>query len=262
MFINDRIITKKVDLKDIAAKASQPKTVRSLDEILAEIDAKNKAVKTAGTTTKTASVQPTAKAAAPVAAPVAAAPKAEPKVATASTTTTTNTSTVNVEVKVAGMPDFIKEKIEEKKGDGEKGEDKKDDKKDDKPAFMGKKEEEKACSASANKTLKVAKKLDFRGWNAEEVVAAWGQHGSMDKCVANVNGKTSDPKTYCGLLQIASVEAGKMVKAASTEAAKAAPKPAVFKKIAKLTEKEKSFLNKYYTKLYGSEYVNALLENY
>jgi hypothetical protein len=260
MFINDRIITKKVDLKDL--KTVQPKKARSLDEILAEIDAKNKATKTAGSnaSVKTASTQ--------VQAPAAPAAEA-PKVATAST----NAKTVNVEVKVAGMPDFIKEKIEEKKGDGDKKDEGKEEKKDDKPAFMEKKEEEKACSmaASAPKTMKVAKKLDFRGWKAEEVVAAWGQHGSMDKCIANVtaakndkgDAACTDPKLYCGLLQVASTEAGKMVKAASTEAPKTEqPKPSVFKKIAKLSDKEKSFLSKYYSKLYGSEYVAALLENY
>lgn len=246
MFNSDKIMTKQISFAEAekARQAKLAKPARSLDQILAEIDANNK---------------------------TAASQK---KVATASTATTTVIATPaaplapeapKVEVKVAGIPDFIQEKIDAKKGkDGDKDEDKKEEKGDKKEE---KKDVEEACMASTAKTLKIAKKLDFRPWSSNEIVAAWGQHGSMDKCVVNVQGKTSDPLTYCGLLQIASTEASKMIKAASvaapkTQASVAAPKPPQFKKIAKMTEKEKSFLSEYYSKLYGQEYVSALLEKY
>jgi hypothetical protein len=250
MFINDQISIKKISLEEAVAKAKNASKPRSLDEILASIDASNKGqVKTASSDAqvKTASAEKTVE-----------APKAEPVKAAAEVQTA---STTKVEVKVAGMPDFLKEKIEEK------SDDKKDDKKEEAPMPFEKKDDKKedkkeseiACKASAKKSFKVAKKLDFRGWTAQDTVKAWEQHGTMDKCCDNVKGQTNNPKMYCALLQVASKEAGEIVKTAS---AQAAPKQPVWKKVAKLTEKEKSFLREYYSKLYGQEYVSALLENY
>jgi len=135
----------------------------------------------------------------------------------------------------------------------------------------GKKEKEEAkcadneakCAESAPKTLKMAKSLDFRQWAAEDVVTAWGQHGSFDKCVANVDGLVNEPKTYCKLLQVASGKADAIVKTAAAKKTekKAAPK-GVFKKLAKLSDDELAFLKEYWRNLYGDEYVASMTKDY
>lgn len=228
-FFNARIVTKQVPLG--AALKAESKPARTLDEILADVKAKGQ-VKTA------AAVTPQVKTAA-VEAPVAEAPKVEVK-----------------EAKKA-LPDFIQKKIDEKAGKkdekdekGEKGEkDKKEEKKD--------KKEEKASASP--RTIKMAKSLDFRGWEAEDVVKAWGQHGSHEKCVANVKKLVNEPATYCKLLQVASNKAASIVKTAAVK--KASPK-GVFKKLAKLSDEETSFLKKYWTELYGAEYVESMMKDY
>jgi hypothetical protein len=254
-FFGSRIITKSVSMEDAIAKAKEPRKVRSLDEILAEIDAKNKQSKVAAAAPAKAEVKTAA-----VEAPKAEAPKAE--VAKAEVKAEAPKAETNVEVKVAkGMPDFIKQKIEERNGkDGDKKDedgDKKDDKKDD-----DKKEKEAGCMAGAKLApQKWAKSLDFRQWEATDVVRAWEQHGGTEKCASNVKGKVSDPKVYCELLKTASEQAGKMIKAAESKG-KAEKKGGVFKKIAKLTDDEKSWLADYYRELYGEDYVSAMLADY
>ena len=231
-FFNARIVTKQVPLG--AALKAESKPARTLDEILADIQQKGQ-VKTA------AAVAPQVKTAA-VEAPVAEAPKAEEKKAEAP----------KVEVKEAkkDLPDFIQKKIDEKAG--KKDEDKKDDKDE--------KDEKKEEKASASpRTIKMAKSLDFRGWEAEDVVKAWGQHGSHEKCVANVKKLVNEPATYCKLLHVASNKAASIVKTAAVK--KASPK-GVFKKLAKLSDEETSFLKKYWTELYGSEYVESMMKDY
>ena len=133
--------------------------------------------------------------------------------------------------------------------------------------------------ASGKKLLKIAKQLDFRSWEAEDVVKAWEQHGSIKGCIKNVTKETSDPKTYCGLLQVASQVAGEiMVKKAkatkgqaktakkniktSSETKKRDTNKGVWKKIAKLTDKERGMLKEYWAKLYGDKYVQSLLNDY
>lgn len=239
-FYANRISTKSISLEEAAAKAKGAKQAPDLDTILAEIDAKNKAVKVA------AQAPQVVKTASTSAAPTEAAAPAAPA----------------VQVKVAEMPDFIKKKIEEKEG---KGGDDKAEKKPFEEKKDEKKEEKEACGTCASKkpvSFKMARKLDFRAWPAEDVVKAWGQHGTMDKCMANVGSMASDAKLYCGLLQVASQEAGKVIKAAAAKAAPQTKTAGTFKKVAAMTEKEKSFLKEYYTKLYGQAYVDALLENY
>jgi len=159
----------------------------------------------------------------------------------------------------APAPKVEEKKAEEPKKD-EKGE-KKEDKKDE-PEKEEMKKEESAKPVS----LKVAKSLDFRGWEAEDIVKAWAQHGNLEKCCSNVKGKVNDEKTYCGLLQVASNEAGKIIKQAAAEkqekVASKVEKTARFKKLAKLTEEERAALAEYWGKLYGDAYVKAMLEDY
>ena len=252
-FISNRLVTKSVTLEEALAKAKSPVVARSLDDMLGALDKQNKQVKVAA-------------AAQPVKTAEAKAPEAT--------------------VKVAEVPESFKEhqfKPKGEKDDGEKKEDKKEDgekkeeKKDDKPDFLKDKEEKKedkkddkkegcsACAATkAPVVLKIAQSLDFRGWEAPDVVTVWKQHGSIEKCMENVQKLASDPRTYCGLLKAASVEAEKvMVKVASAKAQEPAKKTAAtFRKIAKLTDKEKSWLRDYFTNLYGPEYVEALLSDY
>jgi hypothetical protein len=155
-------------------------------------------------------------------------------------------------------------KEQKEKGEVEVAEDKKDDKKDEKKE----KKEEKACVSENKKTLKVAKQIDFRNWEAQDVVKAWEQHGSLANCVKNVGSDTSDPKTYCGLLQVASQVAGDILvkKAKAKKPAKKAatekPTKGAWKKLAKLTEKERTMLEQYWRKLYGDKYVDSLLTDY
>lgn len=116
--------------------------------------------------------------------------------------------------------------------------------------------------ASSKKTLKMAAALDFRNWDASAVVDAWNQHKTVEACVKNVGDKTSDPQTYCGLLRVAASEAGKIMKtaaAAPKEEKTAAP---IYKKIAKLSGEEQSFLREFFSKIYGKEYVDAMLGDY
>jgi hypothetical protein len=169
-----------------------------------------------------------------------------------------------VQVKVAEMPDFIKKKIEEKKNKGKDG-DKKEEKgeKKDNPFAKKEKDEEPEEKEAAVK-LKMTKSLDFREFPAEKVVAQWKQAGGdMAKCVAAVKGKTNDPQTYCGLLRVAAMTAGKVVKVAAAKNAKvAATKSPAFKKLAKLTESERTELFSYWKELYGEGYAKAMLEDY
>lgn len=163
--------------------------------------------------------------------------------------------TASVQVKVA------KEEVEEVEED----EDKKDegDGKFNFLEFIKKKKEEKK-EASSNQTVKLAMKsdLDFRGWTAEKVVGAWGAAGNMANCVASVKGLTNNPSMYCGLLQVAAKTADKVIKsAASARTEKVATAPA-FKKLAKLSEKERSRVYNYWKDQYGEKYAKAMLENY
>lgn len=231
-FFNNRIVMKPgVSIEAAVAAAKPAPQVRSLDDILADIDAKNKGLKTASTeaTVKTAASEaPKAEAAAniePAPAPVSAPVQ--------------KTASVQVEVKTAAA--------EAPKAEAAKV--------------------ETPAPKPTKLALKIAKSLDFRQWEAQDVVKAWGQHGSYEKCCANVNGKVSDAKAYCGLLQVASQEAGRVIKTAKLQAEqKVAAKEEVaegrFKKLAKLTDKERSWLAKYWGQLYGDEYVKAMLEDY
>lgn len=132
--------------------------------------------------------------------------------------------------------------------------------------------------AATKPTLKIASSLDFRSWEAQEVADAWKQHGTVEACVKNTTSGTSNPKLYCTLLQEASVVADKVIKAAAAKktektAAKAEAKPAIeakptkiagpqWKKIAKLSPTEKQFVVDFFSKLYGKDYVDALVTDY
>lgn len=237
-FFNNGIYSKSVTLAEAAEKASTAKKPRSLDELLAE--AASGQVKTASASTpqvKTASTE----AAAPVVAPVVEETK--------------------VEVKTAGFEDFINKKKEEKKDKEDDGveevkdEEKKDEKKDDSklPDFLKKKE-----ASSSKIMLKVAKSHDFRGWSGEDIIKGWKQHGTIEACKKNVAKFVSDPCTYCGLLSVASTDATNILK---TKVAAASTK-GKFTMIAKLSKEDKDLLGKYFTQIYGKEYVDALLEDY
>lgn len=222
-FFTNRIVTKSISLKDAAA-VTAPK-VRSLDELLKDLKSKNEAV------VKTASAQ---------VVPAAEVKKEEPKVvATAAPAKAEEPKVAETKVVEAKKEDDVEVvEIKEVK----------------KP---------KAAASAPNITMKVAKKLDFRAWEAEDIVKAWGQHGDVSKCIENVAGQCSDPKTYCGLLQVANNEATKIIKASSAKATKtASAAPAQFIKISKMNDKDKAMLAKYYTRIYGKDYVDALLEDY
>lgn len=115
--------------------------------------------------------------------------------------------------------------------------------------------------ASSKKSLKIASSLDFRGWEAQAVADAWKGHGSIEACVQNVGDKASDAQTYCSLLRVAATEADKVIKAAASKAEVKTAAP-VYKKIAKLTGPEQSFLREFFSKIYGEDYVKALLADY
>lgn len=240
-FFNSRIVTKTVQLAD-ALKADK-KPDRKLDEVLADIKSKGQ-VKTAssGAQVKTAEDQVKT-----------ASSEAQVKTAEDNLVDTPMASSEN-EVKEAKKklpPEFL----ENIKGKGGKKKEKEEAKCADNEA---------KCASSAPKTLKMAKSLDFRQWAAEDVVTAWGQHGSFEKCVANVDGLVNEPKTYCKLLQVASGKADAIVKTAAKKAAatkKASPK-GVFKKLAKLSDDELSFLREYWRNLYGDEYVDSMTKDY
>lgn len=235
MFITDQIVLKPVSIEDAVKAAKDRKAPRSLDQIIADIDSANKQVKTASSAAETKT---------------ASAPEAKPEPKEAKTASTEEKkpepeAEVKVEVKVA-KPEA---KAEPKKAAAEKSEKKAESK------------PEKKAEAKT-KSLKLAKALDFRGWDAAKVAKAWGQYGSMEKCEAGVKGKTSDPKTYCALLRTAGGMAAKQIKEASAKAKPAKKASASFKKLAKLTEKERAWLAGYWGKLYGEGYVKAMLGDY
>ena len=233
-FVTDRISTKSISLEDAIKhqKEAKPQPQRSLDEILAGIKAAN-AVKLAAANAPKVVVA--AKTEAPKAeAPKAEAPKAEVK--TAETKAEAKTA-AKAEIKVAA------ELTEQKKPEAPKAAPK--------------------TAAPTKMTLKVAKAMDFRDWEAKQVVDAWKQHGDINKCIASVKGKTSNPKTYCNLLRVAAVEATKvMTKLAAQKPAGKVAKTAEYRKFAKLTANEQSFLRDYFQKLYGKDYVEAMLGDY
>ena len=224
--ITSKIMTKPVSLEE-ALKKEVPK-IRTLDEILASVKQM-----------KTAAVQP--------AATVTADKKEEPKVeAKAEAKVETK-----VEAKVEPKPEVKAEtKVEVKTAGFEQ-------------------------KSAAKPTLKIASSLDFRKWAAQEVVDAWKQHGTVEACVKNTADGTSNPKLYCTLLQTAAVEADRIVKAAAAKktqkTAAKEEKPAEkatkvagpnWKKIAKLSPQEKQFVVDFFSKLYGKDYVDALVTDY
>jgi len=113
--------------------------------------------------------------------------------------------------------------------------------------------------AAAKGTLKIAKELDFRGWEAEKVASAWGEYGTSEKCEATVAGKTSDPKKYCELIRVAANVATVKIASAKKEEKVASP---AFQKIAKLPAAQLAWLKEYYSKYYGEKFVAALLGDY
>lgn len=232
-FFNSKIVTKTISLEDAIKKANEPKAApRSLDEILAS--AKQMKTAAAQAETKTAAVAPAPKAEAKAEAPKPEAKKPEVKVAAAKPT---------VAVKVAA--ELAPKPAEAPKAEAPKPE--------------AKKPEVKA--AAAKPITKWASSIDFRNWEAQAVVDAWNQHGSVEKCVANVGSKATDGKVYCELLRVAASEADKVVKTASAKKEQKTAAP-VYRKIAKLTAQEQSFLRDFFKKIYGEEYVSALLDDY
>lgn len=230
-FYSNRLFTKSISLQEAIDKSKAKPPVRSIDQMLAEFDSKNAQVKTAATeakVVKTASVVEVKTEAPKVEAAVVSEPK-------------TDEMTKAAELVAKGEAVTLEEaktKINATK--------------------VAKKEAV---------ILKIAKSLDFRKFEPEKVVEAWKQHGTLDKCVANVKGKTNDPKTYCSLLALANKESLERVKNSAKTAKKVEVKKAeeikpFFKKIANLTAEEKSFLSKYFTKIYGQAFVDALLTEY
>jgi hypothetical protein len=222
-FYSSRLFTKAISLQEAIDKSKAKPPVRSIDQMLADFDSKNK---------EAAQVKTAAKIEEPKLAPI------------------------TVEVTAVKTDDMTKAAEMVSKGEATTLEEAKT--KLEAPPKQAKKEA---------MVLKIAKSLDFRKFEPEEVVKAWGQHGTMDKCVANVKGKTNDPKTYCSLLALANKQSLERVKTSvKTEpkvtASKAEAMKPFFKKIAKLTAEEKSFLSKYFAKIYGQPFVDALLTNY
>lgn len=130
-----------------------------------------------------------------------------------------------------------------------------------------KKEDEKdAKCASKNSTLKIAKKLDFRGWSAESIIKAWDDHKDVKGCIASVKGQVNAPEVYCGLLQVASEEANKIVKTAKAQKketiAKTEASSKGFEKLAKMSKEQIQLLKEYFTPLYGEKYTDSLLGDY
>lgn len=236
-FHTNRIVMKPISIEEAIKKGKETPKARPLDELLTDLAKTNAVVKTAAAAPAVVTAATTP---APVEAPKAEAPKIETPKVEAKTT---------VEVKIA----------EEKKDDDievvevEDKDKKKEEKKDDKEACM---------ASNKNVALKIAKKLDFRGWSAEDVVKAWGQHGSMPQCVKNVGSEANDAKTYCALLQVASSEASKVIKTAAAEKPAKTASKNLFVKISKLDETDKALLSKYFSRIYGKAYVDALLGDY
>lgn len=250
-FISNKIVTKQVSLED-AMKVVQGKKSPSLDDVLASIKKGNERTEPVEAK-KTEEVKPRETTA-----------KVEVKV---DDSIKKEANLENLGDKAAppfgNKKDDEKDDKDDKKGDKE---DKKDEKKDDKEDKKDDKktEKEESCSAASSKSIKIAKQLDFRSWEAQDVVQAWGQHGSMEKCVENVKGHTTDAKVYCKLLQVSSQLAKKsLTKTAKKQ--KNQPKKAnkgTWLKVSKLTGKQRSMLESYYRKLYGDMYVDALLRDY
>lgn len=271
-FITNRIHLAPVSLGDVVAKAQNKADPRPLEDILASIAEGNKQVKTASTS--------------PVTKEAGCSCGADdcPTCGDGEGCDCENASkgeheegcraSATAEVKTAELEILELSEEEEAKYFGQGDEVEED---------LG--DHEKATPlASSKKTLKVAKKADFRGWNAEDVIKAWGNYGSVEKCVAATSKLTSDPKLYCGLLQVASSEAVKHIKTAAKTAAKdcdctgKCPESCDcvchekeesyssadrrFRKVAKLTGKDLGMLRKYFGELYGEAYVTALLDEY
>lgn len=284
-FFDHRIATKPVSLDEAAAKAKSAAKAPSLDEVLARIDAENKGqVKTASGEKQTkvaqmgtgqmmnandliGGVDPSAVAPAPVPAqaPAPVAPQAPEAVAPVAPAAQAPAVPAPVAPQAPTMPGS--EEDIEMVSDIEPSMDSGSPELSAVPVTPEAAPMAAAASGKAE-ILKVAKSLDFRGWNREDVVKAWGQHGDFQKCVANVAGKTSDPKAYCGLLREASVESTRLIKeaAAAAKETKTAgvekQEKVAFKKLAKLTDKERSWLSKYWANLYGQDYVDAMMEDY
>jgi hypothetical protein len=218
-FYSDKIVTRSISLEDAAKKAKDRPQMRSLDEIINNVQQ-----------VKTASTNAEVKTAAAEAPKAVEAPKAEAKVVEA--------KAAPVQVKVA---EDLAKAPEAPKTEAKKP----------------------VVKAEAKKlTLKIAKTLDFRPWEAQKIVDAWKSHGSVEKCIANVKGKVNDGKTYCGLLQVAATQATKAVKLASATKEKKVASTPEQKKFAKLTPNEQTFLREYFTKIYGKDYVEAMLGDY
>lgn len=238
-FFNQRIVTKSISLEEAVKKAKEPKkALRSLDEILADTSK----IKTASA--QAAEVKTAAK------AEVAEAPKVEAK------------TEPKIEAKAEAKPEV---QAEEKKAEAAV----QVKIANEMPVPAAKEEAKEApkahaqpTTAAGTKTMKLSmtSSLDFRNWEAQAVVDAWKQHGSVEACVKNVGSNTSDPSTYCSLLKVAAGEAEKTVKTASVESKEA--KAPVYKKFAKLTGNERTFLKEFFSKIYGVDYVDALLEDY
>lgn len=219
-FFNQKIVTKTISLEDAVKKAAEPKpAVRSLDEIIA--NAKQMKTAIAKAETKTAAVE----------APKPEAPKTAPKAEVKAEVKP------SVTVKVAA--EMSAPKVEAPKAEV-------------KPVAPAK------TAASDKHVVKIAKELDFRGWEAQAIVDNWKQHGNVEACVKNVGDKASDGVAYCKLLSVAASEADKVIKTAAAKK----PTAPVYKKIAKLTSQEQSFLRDFFKKIYGEEYVTALLGDY
>jgi hypothetical protein len=285
-FFNNRIFTKPVSLEEAAAKAKSASATKalSLDELLARIDAENKQVKAAASDKQVKTAQTmmnTTDLANP--APVAAqAPVAEafpPKAEAVDPVTGEPVDPLAKPVAEAVPPSATALNPDALAQEGIEIVDDPmappvlDENPETSAIPIAPSDAELPLAAAAGakgKSIKVAKSLDLRAWSREDVIKAWSQHGGFDKCVANVSGKTSDPKAYCGLLQVASAESERLIKEAAaekakqTKAASAEPKQqrVAFKKLAKLTDKERGALSKYWAKLYGQDYVDAMLEDY
>lgn len=232
-FFDQRIVTTPISLGEALEKAKNKPAQRSLDEMLGDLDKKTQ-VKTASVATEVTKV------AAVTEEQALESSLAEGEVETAAVAAgealtledAKKAKTAEVEQAAAIAPDGA--------------------------AMATQPAPEKAAASTVK--LTVASKLDFRnGWKPEDVMKAWNQHGTMEKCMANVKGQASDPKMYCGLLQVASKKIEAQLK---KTAAKKQPQPAVWKKMAKLTPEEKAFLKGYFRQLYGEGYVDALLSDY
>jgi hypothetical protein len=277
-FISNKIHVAPVSMEDAIAKAKEKAEPRSLDDILASIDESNKQVKTASTgspkETKEAKACVCGKDDCPDCSECDCGEDGCEKCA----------SSANAEVKTADLEILELSEEDEAKYFGEEEVVESDEAKAEEDVA----DHEKATPvASSTKTMKVAKKADFRGWNAEDIVKAWDNHGSVEKCVAASKDITDNPQVYCGLLQVASSEAMKVIKSAAKDcdckpgkcakdcdcgckekeesyggSACASTEPRRFRKIAKLTGKDLGMLRQYFGKLYGEEYVSALLDQY